>query len=329
MHSDKQNRNIQRQIEKITDVIEKVHIDIDLIISETEEKISGLSKKYLPEFAKEQERLYKESARQSAVTIREDAVEDINLAFDEIRASVVEWVSTPVPEGIANLIGNIRNNALQLSSQELLALSEQARGSYFAMRSLSALANEQRLNFPNYEKLDNLSRMITIAENSCRNAVNYYSGSLAEGGHLATWLLPDEELLTVNTSAMAAQFFEQKDSSFWEMTERLLTLTDPAVSLLPSERDRIKKLFARCETEDQKVERMLKLIEDPHTDKTDIGVLKMFDEKLYTAALKLKKDNTRIAAKAVEDAVREKQIEAMKARTSAQLAAAQLADAQQ
>ena len=329
MHTEKANRRIMRQIEKITDTIKSEHTNIELLLSETQDKIRGLSKQYLPQYAAQQENIFKEAARESAASYRADAIEDIEAAFEEIRASISEWVSTPIPEGAASLISSIRDYGLTLSAMELLSLSLQCSGSYFGMRALATLAKEQKIAFPNFETLDTLLRMVTLAENQCKNAVNYYVGPVSPDHHLETWLLPDTERHSINTGALAADFLSKEDSSFTRMTKRLLTLTDPEISLLPSERDRIAKMFESCETEDQKVEKMLRLIENPHTSKADAGALKLYDKDLYYAALKLKHDTARIAAKAVEDAVREKQIEALKARTATKEAAAQLADAQQ
>ena len=320
MHSDIANRTIQRMTDKVIDTIRDGQKKIDLVLYDYKKKISELSSQYKPEFIEELTGTYQDTARMQIEDIRDDCKTAFNHAFGEIRAAVQSWVAEPIPGAVAGLLDDIRKNNLQLSNNELIALSEQCGSSYFAMRVLEQIASKQKVMFPHFESLDELNKMLTTVESLSRDAIANYAGQEPE-----VWLSgPGVE---ISKAVMAATFLHRESNSLQETRDRLLTLTSEGLALIPSEKKRITELFKDCEDEDAKIDRMLLLLEDSHTNKEDESVLKMFNPNLYKAALTRQRDTARIAAKSAFDVAQKKKLESMEASTKFKEASAKLEDA--
>lgn len=326
MYSKRENEKIMMAIEKIRGVIADHQTSVDLVLDETAQDISKLSQKYRPEFLQAEIEGYQEAAKNNVHELQKDAFVQVNFAFSQIREQITAWINEPVPDALANLIGNARQNNLKMSATELLALSRSAASSYFGLKSLNQIATEQHLMFPNFRDLDSLYSLVTRAEYAVKNVIKFYCGQSQEDGKVAMWLLDSQDVQSRNAAGFSMDFLTRR-TALDEMSETLLSLTDPGISLVQSEKDRLAALFADCEDEDAKVNRMLALIENKHTNHEDESILRTFDQGLYKKALVLKRDNARQAQKSIERVVRDTQEKALKARTKVAETVAQLADA--
>ena len=235
-----------------------------------------------------------EAARYTAEVGARVAVE---MDFDEIEAAVNAWAVEPIDTVFLNLAQAHNSFGLALTLEEMKTLSAKAAGSYYAQKILSGLATAQGLYFP-FVELADIKRTIRGAKSECMTVIDHYSGIIENNAAAGAWVFDG---ITAHWAAIAERFGEYEGGRFSEMTETIDQLISGDYSLLPNDRERIAELFDGAQDEEQRLERMARLMNSSPELESRLIV---YDAELYQKAAEqaraeaLERNNANRAAQA-------------------------------
>ena len=308
-------RNYQNEIQTLIDTIKHIiadnHVQINDISVSALQKIASY-KDLVPEKKVDKTQTVKERARQSARDKAIEATARLELAFDDLRTTIYDWLSEPLPTNFADIIKVHDAMNLKLSIAELRSLTRLAAGNYFGMKTISEIAGRDFFTDIPFTNADSIFRQIDGAEGDSKASITGYAG-------VETPWLNDIDPFYQD---FAASFLERNQSQLITMEKTLHDALSEESPLIVSEGEKIAKLFENAKTESDKLSTMCNAILN-HT--VSESRLQAFDTNLYREAKQVLADEAAEAAKQARKAKEEAITEAQKAITESARQQADLA----
>lgn len=308
-------RNYLNEIETLIDSIKGIitshHIAVNNISVSSLEQMASF-KDYVPDVKAIKTQNVKENARQSARDLAIKATQRLELAYDDLRTTVYDWLSEPLPTNFADIIRVHDAMNLKLSLAELRSLTRLAAGNYYGMKIISEIAGRDYFTDIPFTDADSIVRQIDGSEGDCKTAVNAYAG-------VETVWLNDIDPFYQD---FAATFLDRNQSQLITMEKTLRDALDEESPLIVSEGEKIAKLFENAKTESDKLSIMCNAILNSVVSETR---LQAYDSNLYRQAkealAKESAEAARQARKAKEKAIEDsKQASIKNARVQADVA---------
>ena len=231
---------------------------------------------------------------------------NVNVVFDDIEKVVAEWIASPPSADFTAVMACVDRFDLKLSRTEIEMLSTLAAGSYIGWKVLDqyAAANAMSCNF---QSADRIKQMISAARSDVLTAVRCYCGQ----DSAFSWITG--ETIPSFRRAFAASYLGMERTSLHDLAEVLNATMNPAVSLLPDEKERLQKYFDGYTGEDR-IARMIELIT---ADPDDADRFSLYDKDIYDAARQQIREQKIAEDQAAQEAVREASAAALKAHVDA------------
>ena len=302
----KYNKQLKKNIQEIRASVQAHHTETDRQIEKYARQYEAKAARLKPE-AHKYEDLADRAITQGNIEFSASQAElQINLIFEEIQKAVAEWIAEPPSAEFTAVMSTVDRFDLKLSRSEIAMLSPLASGSYIGQRVLDtfASANGMTTDFQSAEKLEQL---INAARSDALLAVRAYCG-LEQGYEWVT-----DKRYPIFRRVYALDYLNMDQNSLTDLQAALKTAMDPAISLLPSERERIGKYFDGY-TDEDKVQRMVELITaDPdHADR-----YALYDADVYKAARAEIREKKIAEDQAARQALRDAADASVKAHTAA------------
>ena len=294
---------IEDDITNIEKTISKFHKTVDRIVERAYQKIQKGVEVYNADYIRESlAPTTKIDAKSEYDTEQYIALATIRNSFDQIDMEIQQWVTEPIPQDFQNLITFIASNGIELNSAEVEILRDKSSGCYFSRRLTEALAMKSGMVLSNrYGNADivEIRKQIREVRSACENAITDYFGHPEKGAFTGEFL--SERDINVHFSYMAFDFPNRDTlTEFQKFITEQISPQD-TLGLTPAKKAEIDELYKDCKNDGQKIELTAKLLE---SDSKLDGVLRLYDQKLYSNGLdyiiKSQRDKARQAIEQVE-----------------------------
>lgn len=322
MHSIKANSAIKLATEEIKSTLRAFADAVDESIAKTDEETRKASEVLRDMYAEQEIRRIRQKTRDSIDLARGTATTNILASFDTIERTVNEWVAEPVSPTITSFANMFHDTGMKIGQEELSALSVYGAGSYFGARLLSEIAAQNGLMFKNFDPLPVILRKIRGAKTDCLSCLEGFAGSIGKDHKIAgAWLMNETTFKQPWSAEFIARLDDASHNSFESITSKLLEMSDPTITLLPSESERMAKLFEGKTGEDV-VDTMIELQKNRNLREK----LRLYDADLYDRALQKKRDIAYQISKKAEKAAQQSVSAMMDAKKEAAKAEADIAE---
>lgn len=242
--------------------IRKILVDhiteVDRTCEQTKSRLEDAEQKFNPQALAEATADIRRDAKTTVASSASVALGQIAFEFDDITATLAEWIAEPVPESFISITGALNSAGAFPTQSEIEMLSQLSSGNYFAEKILHQMAEQQGMHFP-HVSLDEINRAMNTAKADVESVINTYAGS--DSSMLWITELNDHSLYENPMMAgIALNYMERDDSTLSRFEETIRTATDNTVTLIKTEQDIIAELFSGCSDDTAKTERMKTLI---------------------------------------------------------------------